>query len=66
LSNNFNFFAFSFAVRQENERLLQESLNRAKMAVNFTDPPSLAAATTTTATSLPSMKMLHQHPNLVP
>jgi hypothetical protein len=49
----FNYFYFlylkiTFTVRQENERLLQESLNRAKYAANYTDPPFIAAATEAT------------------
>lgn len=39
---NFNFF--SIPVRQENERLMQESLNRAKFARNFTETAPLAAS----------------------
>ncbi|XP_070494848.1 sphingosine kinase B-like isoform X1 [Chironomus tepperi] len=51
-------------VRQENERLLQDSLNRAKMAVNFTDPPLLSLSTTTsTIPNHSTMKTLHQHQN---
>ncbi|KAL7048703.1 hypothetical protein ACKWTF_003447 [Chironomus riparius] len=51
-------------VRQENERLLQDSLNRAKMAVNFTDPPLLSLSTTTsTIPNHSTIKTLHQHQN---
>lgn len=35
-------------VRQENERLIQESLARAKMAANFTEPPAVSYPTSTT------------------
>lgn len=55
-----NFFLLIFiTVRQENERLLQDSLNRAKMAVNFTEPPLLS--TTTTSSPLAS-----HAPNYIP
>jgi hypothetical protein len=49
-------------VRQENERLLQESLIRAKMAANFTDPPVISA--TTSSPSHPTLKVLQG--NLIP
>lgn len=53
--------SFPFTVRQENERLMQDSMNRAKMAVNFTDPPIL---TTSSSPSHPTLKMLQG--NFVP
>jgi hypothetical protein len=31
------------SVRQENERLMQESLNRAKVPINFTEPSTTSA-----------------------
>lgn len=39
-------FFVIIAVRQENERLIQESLNRAKFAANFTEPPTILPTTT--------------------
>ena len=41
------FVVVIIAVRQENERLIQESLNRAKFAANFTEPPTILPTTTT-------------------
>lgn len=49
----FLLFYLSFPVREENERLMQESLNRAKILENITDTPTIM----TTSTALPS-----QHP----
>lgn len=43
-TKNYNFlYLLLFSVRQENERLMQESFNRAKFARNFTDAVPLAA-----------------------
>lgn len=43
------FFLLSPTVRQENERLIQDSMIRARMAANFTEPPPI-----TTTTSSPN------------
>lgn len=37
----------SILVRQENERLMQEQIERAKYAANFTEPPTMANLVTT-------------------
>lgn len=51
------FFSFLFVtVRQENERLLQDSLHRAKMAVNFTEPPLLSVTTSSPLPSHPAIR----------
>lgn len=54
----------SSAVRQENERLVQDSLIRARMAANFTDPPPIIQDTTSTPSHHPNLKMLQG--NFVP
>lgn len=56
-------FLLSFTVRQENERLIQESMIRARMAANFTDAPPVIPPTTSSP-SHPTLKVLQG--NFVP
>lgn len=61
INANFSFLSYFFAVRQENERLVQDSMNRAKLAVNYTDAPPASYQEMTTASTT-----LHQHQNFIP
>jgi hypothetical protein len=58
------FFPLSFTVRQENERLIQDSMIRARMAANFTEPPPITTTSSSSPSHHPTLKMLQG--NFVP